>query len=445
MLIKEFINDVSDEIKYKPIRKEISKELEIHIQEIKKEYVNKGIENQQAEIEAVLQMGEAKSIGRSLNKIHRPKLDWKLLVLLIFLMAFGIVASMLKQTLRDDYNYVSKTILYMTLGGGLGIGLYFLDYRKIKKYSNLLYAIATLVMFLPMINYNGDLSFKVFNIKFMPYVVSVPLYIVAFVGNIDNNKVLENKSIIKIVVLTILSLLMLSFMSFINTIILASIYLVILIPKMKKESSIKFLVSSIILYLVLITMFIISINGKIELDTGLLFEKENNNDKLVIEEIQEDILKSANLIGKSNTKEIMNSKSIIYNQSQYTLIALLGKLGILPVLIILLTILLITVRIIRNFKTINESYGKTLTIGLGMLYIIQAIINIFMNFNMGVKVDVNLPLITYGAAYYIVNICSMSVILSIYRRKDIIIDNVRQRGFIRKLGQLLIEVDKKLV
>ena len=79
-----------------------------------------------------------------------------------------------------------------------------------------------------------------------------------------------------------------------------------------------------------------------------------------------------------------------------------------------------------------------------MLYIIQAIINIFMNFSTRVNADINLPLITYGATYTIVNVCSMSIILSVYRRKDIIFYNVKKKGFISKLGQLLIYVDKKI-
>ncbi len=42
MDIKGFLNNVCQEIKYEPIRKEIVDELENHIQEIKEEYIEKG-------------------------------------------------------------------------------------------------------------------------------------------------------------------------------------------------------------------------------------------------------------------------------------------------------------------------------------------------------------------------------------------------------------------
>ena len=56
MDIKSFLNKVCEEIKYKPARKGISEELELHIQEIKEDFINKGINSDEAEEKAVSQM-----------------------------------------------------------------------------------------------------------------------------------------------------------------------------------------------------------------------------------------------------------------------------------------------------------------------------------------------------------------------------------------------------
>ena len=85
MNAKEFLNNVSKEIKYKPANKPITEELESHIEETKKDYLCKGYSENEAEEMAVEQMGNAKKIGRKLNKIHRPKLDW---ITLIFALTF---------------------------------------------------------------------------------------------------------------------------------------------------------------------------------------------------------------------------------------------------------------------------------------------------------------------------------------------------------------------
>ena len=85
MDIKSFLTTVCNEIKYKPIRENISEELKGHIEEAKEEFISKGFEPQEAEEKAVEGMGEAEDIGKKLNKVHKPKLDWKLLILVIIL------------------------------------------------------------------------------------------------------------------------------------------------------------------------------------------------------------------------------------------------------------------------------------------------------------------------------------------------------------------------
>ena len=67
MNIKSFLDEVCEQIKYKPAKKEISSELELHIKELKEDYINDGMEELEAEEKAVLQMGIAKDI---LSLIH---------------------------------------------------------------------------------------------------------------------------------------------------------------------------------------------------------------------------------------------------------------------------------------------------------------------------------------------------------------------------------------
>ena len=73
--IKTYLNNVCKEIKYEPAKKAISEELELHIKEVKENYINDGIDEKLAEEKAVNQMGSAEEVGKSLNKIHKPQLD----------------------------------------------------------------------------------------------------------------------------------------------------------------------------------------------------------------------------------------------------------------------------------------------------------------------------------------------------------------------------------
>ena len=64
--IKEFLNSVCEQIKYKPIRENIAEELKNHIEESKENYMQEGMEETTAEEKAIEQMGEAQEIGKKL-------------------------------------------------------------------------------------------------------------------------------------------------------------------------------------------------------------------------------------------------------------------------------------------------------------------------------------------------------------------------------------------
>ena len=441
MDIKNFLDKVCGEIKYRPVRKGICEELKSHIQEIKEEYTNKGIPENEAEEKAVSQMGVPEEIGKKLNKIHKPKLDWKLLLLMVILMGFGVFVAILKQPIMNE-NYIGSTIIYMTIGVILSIGIYFFDYKLLKKYSTVIYIIASILMILPMIQFGfiprGVYNIQLFEITISPSTIALPLYLISFIGFIFNynktnnfkmtilNKEIEiNKDMVKIIICSVASLMLMEYISSItNAIILGIIYLIISTAKIiqNKKNRIKNL---IILYVIPVFMGLLLI---------LMLEKSPYRFERIISSfnpevdpessgyvgmLQKEILENAKIIGEADTMPISNSQSIINVESNYTFIYLLGKTGILVAGLLVCTIILASVKLIINAKNIKEQYGKFLIIGLSSLYILQSFATILMNVNMGVQANVNLPFVTYGGIYFIVSILSMAIIFSVYRRKDI--------------------------
>lgn len=439
MDIKAFLNNVSKEIKYEPAKKAISEELELHMKEIKEDYINDGIDEITAEEKAVHQMGSAEEIGKSLNKIHRPQLDWKLLILIAILMGFSLFISVLKEATGNGY-YIGRSIVYMVLGVIISIGIYLFDYRKLKKYSFLIYLFATALMIMPIIgmgSYRLGVPYIHFGgFGFYPSTITVTLYIIAFIGfivdyNKDNAIKLKiqdkiftiNKDFIRIVGLTLFSLFMMACHSRTTAImILSFVYIVITTVKIvsNKENRIRNLA---ILYgtigiigVILIqslggipTRVISSFNPEIDpYNTGWRGMK------------QKDIMQNAKLIGEAEV-DWGNDLNIedIFEDSDHTFIYLLGKTGIIPAGILVLAIILTSAKLIFNAKNIKEQYGKFLIIGLSTLYIFQSVASVLMNINMGIQAGIDIPLVSYGGFYFIITILSMALILSVYRRKDI--------------------------
>ena len=444
MNIREFLNTVCKEIKYKPVRNGIAEELKIHIEDIKEDYMNSGMEEQEAEEKAVAQMGTAEEIGRQLNKIHRPKLDWKLLLLIAILIGFGLFVAVLKQSV--NYNYIVKTIIYMIVGVGLSVGIYFFDYKKIKNYNDIIYIFTSIIMILPMtsIGYtiNGIYHINILNISIFPPTITLPLYLIAFIGYIVNynkdnaikiqiqNKEFSiiNRDFLKIITLSIISIiLMIKFPSIINAVILGIAYLVVTTVKIIKDKE-KCIKKLIIMYGVLgvvtalISFQMLTYPGAYRLKERIMGSFHPEIDSIgvgYVGTLQKEILQNAKLIGEADTSIISNEELIVNSGSNFTFIYLLGKTGILVSGILVLTILLTCVRLITNAKNIKEQYGKFLIIGLSTCYILQSITTVLMNLNMGIQTSAALPFVAYGGVYFIVNILSIAIVLSVYRRKDI--------------------------
>ena len=441
MDIKNFLDKVCGEIKYRPVRKGICEELKSHIQEIEEEYTNKGIPENEAEEKAVFQMGVPEEIGRKLNKIHKPKLDWKLLLLMVILMGFGVFVAILKQQNMND-NYIGSTIIYMIIGTILSIGIYFFDYKLLKKYSTTIYIIASILMILPIIQFGfiprGVYNIRLFGIIISPSTIALPLYLVSFIGlifnynktnnfnmTILNKEIVINKDMIKIIVCSVISLILMEYISSItNSIILGIVYLIISTVKIiqNKKNRIKNL---IILYVIpvfiglMLILTLVKSPYRLERIVSSFNPEIDPESSGYVGMLQKEILENAKIIGEADTMAISSNQSIINLESNYTFIYILGRTGILVAGLLVCTIILTSIKLIINAKNIKEQYGKFLIIGLSSLYILQSFATILMNVNMGVQTNVNLPFVTYGGVYFIVSILSIAIIFSVYRRKDI--------------------------
>lgn len=438
--IKEFLDTVCNEIKYKPANKPIAEELEGHINDIKDEYLCKGCTEEDAEEAAVEIMGNPKQIGKRLNKIHRPKLDWKILVLIFILIAFRVVMSLKSYTDQiefrklmgwpsDDVSFlITQFPLIKSLITGLILGtiVYFFDYRKTKKWANTFFLIATGVILFQWLDQFAldrlmqiildDPSGFYWFVNMRLWNISIPLYIIAFAGYMADYK---KEDFWDMVILYTISCLLIYIKSesITNTVILVMSYLAILAAKMlqnnkntrKKVIGIcgGVLTISIIIMVAMINVSIpyIFCGRGISEDTWNNFAKTQEN--------QEKILENIKWIGEAG------EDADPHGGTNFRFIYILGKLGIIPAVLLVGTILLMSIRLIRDSKNIKDEYGKYLIIGLSATYILQSIIQVLMNINILPTSDINLPFVSEGNLYFLINSFTFAVILSVYRRKNI--------------------------
>ncbi|MBS4192413.1 hypothetical protein KHA94_19850 [Bacillus sp. FJAT-49705] len=92
MILKKeqsYITEVLKQIKSKEAKKYVEAELRHHIQETKRTFIKSGLTEEEADEKATVQMGNPTKLGMELNQLHRPRIDWMMLTLLVVTFGMG--------------------------------------------------------------------------------------------------------------------------------------------------------------------------------------------------------------------------------------------------------------------------------------------------------------------------------------------------------------------
>lgn len=89
--VNKFLEDVCCEIKYKSARSEVRNELMNHIDDHAEHLIDMGYDSDEAYRRAAIAMGDSKSIGKALNKEHRPYLGFLITVTNLFIAVTSVL------------------------------------------------------------------------------------------------------------------------------------------------------------------------------------------------------------------------------------------------------------------------------------------------------------------------------------------------------------------
>lgn len=139
---KQYIETLLAQIREKRARECIRTEVAGHILDQKACYIACGMSDEQAEAQAVADMGDPVETGIALDEIHRPKPAWGMLAAIAVLCAAGVLLQFAAYVNDPDaqmgrYFYQSQ-LLYAVCGFFLLCSIYLVDYTKIAKYSRYL-------------------------------------------------------------------------------------------------------------------------------------------------------------------------------------------------------------------------------------------------------------------------------------------------------------------
>ena len=480
MKTKDFLDTVCNEVKYKPANKMISEELAGHIEDLKNDNLCKGYTDEQAEEKSVEQMGNDKKIGKKLNKIHIPKLYWITLIFALTFLWYGKQfwsLFYLGMYWNNGDHLISWNVHYKLVCIELIVGLifsifiFFYDYRKIYKYSNILYILATalnLIAYFKGFRANGNLVCGLWPFtSTSPDVFTVPLYIIAFAGfikDIDKESKINimtssgkkiNYNIVKIIVLGYLAVISSLMINFVAGFLVAMVYLIISTRELLKSKQIKktimLIVATIAGFALLSTIICIVPTRKIHMDdkyTSANWVGIDTVGERRIDFVRKEIFKTAKLLGKADLEGISLKDEQGYFSSiqnwfgisgEFAFLGILSEYGWIASLGLILILLAFDIKLILSVRKITDPYGKLVVIGITSLFIVQTICDLAMNFGIIGTAEFQLPLISGGKAAFIANLLYMALFLSVYRRKDINFEEPKKSKLVAKIEDFFFE------
>ncbi|WP_042347788.1 FtsW/RodA/SpoVE family cell cycle protein [Bacillus massiliigorillae] len=412
-----FLDCVTKAIREKDTKESVAKELNHHIEEVMKGYVEQGFTVEDAEQKAIEQMGSAEKLSKKFNKLYKRKIEWSVLTLFICTIGIGIIPMLLFKNFEFPFSWPSK-ILGIVIGIGLVICLFIPNYRKWERYSLLFFGLGTFILMFATLNdplvvtVNGQPR-----LHFGPFMTDTSivliLYLIPWASFLLDKKIKGWMLSIFIIFTSVLIFYIgLSY----SNLAMYVFMLVIMYGVSRKDNLMK--VSLVIVSWIVVggSLFVMNVPSY-QINRLLLFldPQANPNGMGYVSSLAKKMIDKTTWFPQPITKKDFPIQEFQTDMVFTTITYSLGW-GISLLLLAILAFFLI--RLILLTKRIIDPFGKMLIVGAISLFLFQILYNIGMSFGLLPFAGVSLPFISYGSTPLIFNSILIGIILSVYSRKD---------------------------
>lgn len=88
---QEYLKSLTEQIRTKRARIMVAEEVEAHIEDQKQDFMAHGLGEEEAESMAVVEMGDPVETGVKLDRVHRPKMEWTVLMAILIISIMGLI------------------------------------------------------------------------------------------------------------------------------------------------------------------------------------------------------------------------------------------------------------------------------------------------------------------------------------------------------------------
>ena len=183
--LEEYLSTVRQQVRWKRARDGATQELRTHLLDQRDAYLDQGIDEESATKESVRQMGDPVEVGTALDRIHRPRPQWGLLVLVGMLLCMGYGAQLLLRDVAlaspdnlEETFYESRWLVGVAMGLVLLFVVYFLDYTLLARRPLLCYWAGVLILIV-VFNRSHQVNGRYFEIQY--WMLLAPVFLAVLI------------------------------------------------------------------------------------------------------------------------------------------------------------------------------------------------------------------------------------------------------------------------
>lgn len=449
---EEYLNQLIEQIRCKQAREMVKEEMQGHIEDQTKAFIEMGMDKEEAIQQAVREMGDPIDAGVMLDRIHRPQMAWSVLILIgvISLISIFIQYLIYKSNTRVEINYFYSQIIIVVLGFLIMLATYFMDYSLIGKYAMEITAIFLLIVFIGVFLIGVEVNGVSEYIKMGPLTISLRMLMYLFApmyGAILYQYRGEGyfgllKAVTWMFLPIFIALRMPSASLAANLFLVSLIQLSVAIQKnwfsVKKKPILLFAWGTTILSPVIVLSIILNnqsafqYNYQVQRIKNLISPDQERGYQIFT---VRKIIGASQLIG-SNQSEVQVPGYLPYSNSDYLITHIISYYGILAAIAIVSLLVVLILKMFKISMKQKNQLGMIMGLGCGLVFAILAFTFVLQNIGLYPTTIVFLPLFSFGATGTIVSYFMVGLLLSICRYQNIVSSKKTRR---RKVKLLFVE------
>ena len=424
---EEYIKDVQRYIRWSRAKVVATRELSDHINDQYDALRENGLNQKEAMRKAIEEMGDADVVGTELDIVHRPKVNWLLLLIAGVLLLSGILIS----AMLTSISLTVPKIIGIVLGVCVAAFLYFIDYTVLIRFPRALYGLLSLAAIFGLLYelWNG---FAPLGYGFLFYLLLC--YPIVLVGILFYEKNSESETKIihywlyAIFPLT-LALINQAFPVFV-LLLACELFIFCCGLKLKwlKWNRVNIFGVACMLIFLIIGVYLLSRFYhlfRLQENTGYLQQLDFFS-----------VFREAELIGKSGMPVDVKVMSYFYDHPITLLLYEYGKFSLVFLLFVFGILFAI---LYRTSKKQDTEVGKLLTNTVLLIYILRIVFTALSDIGVLPNFFMCVPFVVTGGMFIIYDMALVGIILSVNRNESIAKDWIKlksKRNAAKNGGQL---------